>query len=244
VEKLSKPEQKAVAYLIETLSDKEFALFIQWLFESLGYAVLSKCLTNSGVDLTVIQNIEKVTVLARKYPPNYALTDVTVLAAQQTQNTPNCSRTIIITTSCFTEQATLAAQKCNVELWDHTVLDTKIEEEKKKATQDNQQTRFPPYQGSLLLSLLMLAETKTFHIEPKTERKYDLFLPGIKYPLLTFEAPNSIVMRCIFRIEYNEPVSESDGKQLITTDENGNKKGPDDLEAYELITQYLTQFLE
>ncbi|MDR0373451.1 MAG: restriction endonuclease [Nitrososphaerota archaeon] len=244
VEKLSKPAQQAGAYLVECLSDKELEIFMQWLFKTLGYEVSSIWLANGGADLVAIHNGEKVAVLAQKCPPNYALTDATVLAAQQAQNTHGCSRSIIITTACFTEQAVAAAQSCGVELWDRAILTAKIDEAKERAAQDNQQTSFPPYQGSLLLSLLMLAETKTFLIESKAEGKYDLFLPGIKYPLLTFETCNGIIMRCVFRIKYNEPVSEGDGEQVIRTDKSTNMQEPGDLEAYRLIIQYLSQFVE
>lgn len=245
VEKLDKPtEPQPEPYLVGALSDKEFRIFIQWLFETLGYEVQSSCIVNNGADLVVSKSAEKITVLARKYSPNYALTEIIVLAAQQAQTTKNCDRSLIIATTSFTEQAIIEAQRCRVELWNNTDLITKIEEAKEKLTHDDPKLSFQPYQGSLLLSLLSLAETKTFLVEPKTEGKYDLILPGVKYPLLTFEARNGTVVRCVFRIEYNEPVSESEGEHLIGIDENGNKKGPDDLEAYELIAQYLTQFLE
>jgi hypothetical protein len=244
VEKLTKTEQKTRSYIVECLSDKEFGGFMQWLFETLGYEVQSRCLASDGTDLIAIQNGDKIAVLARKYPSNYILTDVAVLVAQQTQSIHGCNRTILLATTYFTEQAITEAQRHNVELWNSDVLIAKIEEVKEKTTQGNHQTSFPPYNNSLLLSLLALAEAKLFLIEPKAEGKYDLLLPGVKYPLLTFEAHNGTVMRCVFRIEYNEPVSESDGKQLIGTDENSNRKGPPDLEAYDLIIQYLSQFLE
>jgi len=245
VEKLDKPpEPQPEPYLVGDLSDKEFRIFIQWLFETLGYEVQSSCIVNSGADLVVSKSAEKIAVLARKYSFNYALSEVIVLAAQQTQNTQNCDRSLIIATTSFSEQAIQEAQRYSVELWNNTDLIAKIEEAKEKLTHDNPHLSFQPYQGSLLLSLLSLAETKTFLVEPKTEGKYDLILPGVKYPLLTFEARNGTVVRCVFRIEYNEPVSENEGEQLIGIDENGNKKGPDDLVAYELIAQYLTQFLE
>ncbi|MCL2358373.1 restriction endonuclease [Candidatus Bathycorpusculum sp.] len=244
VEKVPKTAQKSRAYLVECLSDKEFGGFMQWLFEALGYDVQSRYLTNGGTNLTAIRNGETVAVLARKYPQDYTLTVAAVLDAQQTQRTHGYNRIILLATTCFTEQAIMEAQRYGVELWNSDVLVAKIEEAKEKSTQGNQQTSFPPYQGSLLLSLLSLAEAKIFLIESKAEEKHDLLLPGVKYPLLTFEASNGTVVRCVFRIEYNEPVSEGDGKQLIETDENNNRKGPPDLEAYELIIQYLSQFLE
>jgi HJR/Mrr/RecB family endonuclease len=245
VEKLSEPEpqsSQAGGYSVECLSDKEFGVFMQWLLETLGYEVQGRCAAAWGADLTAIMNGEKIAVLAIKYPQNYALTGAAVLAAQQTQRTQGCNRAIIIATTRFTQQTAAEAQRCGIELWDSGVLAAKIAEAKEKAAQDSQQTSFPPYQGSLLLSLLSLAETKTFLVEAKAEGKYDLLLPGVKYPLLTFEAHGGVVLQCVFRIKYNEPVSEADGEQLVGADETGNRIGPQ--EAYGLITQYLAQFLE
>jgi hypothetical protein len=243
VEKLPPPLPNTGTYRVECLTTKEFGLFMQWLFETLEYEVQSRWLTNNGVDLIVSKNKEKTAVIARNYPPNYTLTDAIVLSAKQTQTIHVCNHTIILATTCFTKQAIAQAQKCGTELWNNTDLDAKIKEAKTKIAQANQQTSFPDYQGSLLLSLLALADIKMFLIEPKTEKKYDLLLPGVKYPLLTFETCNDRIIRCVFRIKYNEPVSENDGEQLIGTDKPNNPQEPD-IDAYESIIQYLSPFLE
>jgi len=137
------------------------------------------------------------------------------------------------------------AQKLNVELWDTDALAKKITAVMEKPDVDAQ-PHFPRFNGSLLQSLLKLGETKTFIVEHRNGGKYDLHVPGVKFPLLTFQAiPDAdTVVRCIFRIKYNEPVSEADGEALISSDRNSNRVGPDDKEAYELIIQYLEQFLE
>ena len=93
-------------------------------------------------------------------------------------------------------------------------------------------------------SLLRLEETKDFIIEPKADGKYDLHLPGVKYPLLTFQAIDGEVVRCVFRIKYNEPVGEFDGEALISVDRNNERIGPDGAEAYASIIKYLEQFVE
>ena len=54
------------------------------------------------------------------------------------------------------------------------------------------QVNFLKYKGTLLDSLLALAETKTFLIETKADEKYEVNLPGVKYPLLTFQVKNRL----------------------------------------------------
>ena len=107
-----------------------------------------------------------------------------------------------------------------------------------------EQTCFPPFKGSLLQSLLRLEETKDFIIESKVEGKYELNLPGVKYPLLTFQTHDNEIARCVFRIKYNEPVGEFDGEAIINTDRNNCRFGPNGEEAYVLIIKYLEQFVE
>ena len=70
-------------------------------------------------------------------------------------------------------------------------------------------------------------------------------LPGIKFPLLTFQAKGDEVVRCVFRIKYNEPVGEFEGETLVGIDRSSNDRfGPDDIDAYAAIIKYLEQFVE
>jgi hypothetical protein len=97
------------------------------------------------------------------------------------------------------------------------------------------QVNFPKYKGTLLDSLLSLGETKTFQVETKADGKYEVNLPGVKYPLLTFQVQNGAVNRCVQRIKYNEPVNEADGEVIAVADEE---------HAYGLVMQYLELFVE
>ena len=153
-----------------------------------------------------------------------------------------CESAIVLSTSHFTEQAIVDAQRLGVELWDSDTLDRKIAEARKNACQEEHYC-FPPYQGSLLQSLLALGKAKDFILEARADGKYDLFLPGVKYPLLTFQADSGRVIGCILRIRYNEPVGEAEGTALISSG-LGGKVNPDDVSAYGLIIQYLEGFLE
>ncbi len=245
LEKSSKPEPspRASAFSVEHLSEKEFGGFIKWLFEELGYeAQLGKREAGLGVDLVATRVGEKTAVLAVKCPKSYEVSSLIVSIAQEAKRINGYDKAIVLATAYFTPQTAEDAQKAEVELWDIDTLTQKILEVKQKVEQ-KVQAHFPEYNGSLLLSLQRLGDTKDFLIEPKAGEKYDVYLPGVKYPLLTFQVQSGDVARCVFRIKYNEPVGESDGQVLISSDDSG-RLGPDGAEAYALIIQYLEQFLE
>lgn len=239
----SESPSKAAAYCVECLSPKELGVFVQWLLEELGYEVQSKCSVYGGADFVITLRGEKVAVLVRKYPKGAAVTDAILLISQQIQRSHGCNRIVIASTAQFTEEAASEAERLGVELWDPNVLVAKIGEAKEKARKVEQAT-FPPFQGSLLKSLLKLKDAKLFLVEQKSEGKYDLILPGVRYPLLSFEVESEAVVQCVFRIKYNEPVPENEAEQLIGMDADGNRLDPEEVQAYEAVTKYLSQFLE
>jgi HJR/Mrr/RecB family endonuclease len=237
-------ELKETVYALDSLSQKEFENFTKWLLQELGYDVHpEKIQTIMGVDYIATRGIEKFAFLARKYPKTALVSDTIVLMAQQAKRIYECQQTIVLATAGFSEQAKKDAQKVGVELWDAEVLDAKILDVKKKAEQEVQ-AGFPKYKGTLLDSLLGLTERKDFIIEQRTGEKYDVYFPGVKFPLLTFQVQKGVVLRLVYRIKYNESISENDGEALIKCDRNGNRFGPEDPEAYALVTEYLEQFLE
>lgn len=246
LEKPDEPEfsSKVSVYPVENLSEKEFEHFIKWLLEELCYEVHpGKYAAASGVDLVATKDGEKIAIQAKKYAKDMKVSNSIILRTEETKRVYECQRSIVIATGYFTQQAMADAQKLSVELWDRDTLAAKIIEIRKTADLE-EQSCFPQYKGSLLQSLLRLEETKDFIIEPRADGKYDLYLPGVKFPLLTFQAPSDVVIRCVFRIKYNEPVGEFDGEALIRSDSNNNRFGPDDTQAYALIIQYLEQFVE
>ncbi|MCL2691034.1 MAG: restriction endonuclease [Candidatus Bathyarchaeota archaeon] len=238
-------QQKETMYTLESLSNKEFETFIKWLLQELDYNIYpEKIPTFLGVDYLATKNGSKTVILARKYPNFYVASNATVLMAQQAKHNYQCENAIILVTTEFSEQAKLNAEKCDIELWDVQKLDEKILEVNKKAELDTQ-TVFPLYRGTLMDSLLALVEHKKFLIEQRTGEKFDLFFPGVAFPLLTFQVQNGRVIRLVYRIKYNEPLGETDGEELIKCDRNGNNRsGPPDDEAYTQVTEYLEQFLE
>ena len=214
------------------------------LLEELEFEVLQeRNVTDFGVDFIAIKNGEKIVILARKYPSKYNITDSITMIAQKAKQMYECNRVIVVTTTFFTLQAVTDAQKLGIELWDTDTLVNKIVEAKKKLNVIKQM-QFPHFQGSLLQSLQSLEETKLFTIKPRANEKYDLFVPWIKYPLLTYQANSNKVIRCLYRIKYNNPVTEKEAETLISVDQNGNQTGPNDEQVYLKIAQYLQQFLE
>jgi HJR/Mrr/RecB family endonuclease len=230
-------------YQVDCLSEKEFEYFTQWLLGELGYENQpEKFAANEfGFDGVVAKDGEKVAVQAIRCPKTHKVTDASVLFAQEMKG--ECQKALLISTGYFSEQAKAAADKLGFEFWDIDTIAQKIVAARERVDLEVQAC-FPKYKGALLESLLGLGETKNFLVEAKAEGKYEVHLPGVKYPLLTFQSQNGGVSRCVFRIKYNEPVGENDGEALISTNEAHSRIGPDDEQAYGLIMQYLEQFLE
>jgi hypothetical protein len=238
-----KLSSKVNVWAVESLSGKEFERFLKWLFGELGFEVHpGKYFADSGVDLVASKNGEKIVIQARQYPKSMKASNSVILKAQEAIGVYGCKRSIVVATSYFTYRAVLDAQKLGIELWDIDALRLKIDKVKKAAEVDGQSC-FPKYKGSLLQSLLSLEETKDFMIERRANGKYDLHLPGVKFPLLSFQARFDSVIRCVYRIKNNVPVGEFDGLSLIKSDRN-NRYGPDGERAYALIIKYLEEFVE
>jgi HJR/Mrr/RecB family endonuclease len=235
LEKAAEEEQSQTSnYPVDVLSAKEFEYFIKWLLSDLGYEAQPEnyAATEFGVDGVAVKDGEKVAVEAVRCPKTHKVTDSIVRIAQEKRG--DCQKALVITTSSFTDSAKAEAEKAGVELWDIEVLEEKIKEAKNRVDLEVQ-VNFPKYKGTLLDSLLALGETKNFLIESKADEKYEVNLPGVKYPLLTFQVQNDVVTRCVQRIKYNEPVNEADG-EVIAADS--------DEQAYGLVMQYLELFLE
>ncbi len=237
-------QQKEPVYTLDSLSGKEFENFTKWLMQELGYDIHpEKIQAFQGIDYIASKSGGKTAVLARKYPKNCVVSDAIVLMALQAKRIYECDTAIVLVTTGFSEQAKVEAEKVGVELWDDLALDGLIGAVKRKAELEVQ-SGFPRFKGSLLDSLLGLEERKDFMIEKRTGEKFDVFFPGVKFPLLTFQVQNDKVTMLVYRIRYNEPVGENDGEVLIKTDRGGVRIGPEDAQAYVLVTEYLEQFLE
>jgi|WetSurMetagenome_2_1015567.scaffolds.fasta_scaffold19317_3 HJR/Mrr/RecB family endonuclease len=235
---------KTTDYSVASLSDKEFENFILWLFDELGYEVGSeKRSFGSWFDFLAKRNGDKIVVQALKSPSNCRVTDCSVLLSQDAKRFHGSEHIIVLATTDFTEQAVKAAQEIGIELWNRETLDRKISKARLNVHGEDTRICFPKYKESLFASLLGLDETGNFIVDHRAGGKYDLYMPNIKFPLLTFHANSNVVKRCVFRIKNNQPVGELDGIALISSDRNNVRMGPDNIQAYALIIQYLEKFL-
>ena len=244
-EKDNKNALKFNIYSLDNLSGKEFEEFLKWMFQELGYSVeLTKVTADSGVDLVLKKDKEKIAVQAKRYNRNTKVSNEVVLKTHGGMGVYKCSKSIIITTSYFTNQAKSDAQELNMELWDRDILSAKIDEINNDINNNKPKIEFPDYNSSLHKSLLNLKSMNIFEIETKENGKYDLYRHGIKYPVLSFRESFNNITHLSFRIKNNQPIPEygSDSWSLISSD-RGSVYGPNGESAYLQIVQYLSHFI-
>ena len=238
------PESKTKVniYSVDYLSGREFEFFLKWLFESLNFEVeLCKQVADSGVDLVVRKDKQKIAVQAKRYQRSTKVSNSVILKTHGGMGVYQCKKALVITTSYFTQNAYSDASKLGIDLWDRDTLACKIDEINNQ-TSNIDKIQLPPYKGSLVKSLHALEETKEFSIQTKDTGRYDLHIYGIKSPLLSFQTRFSTVTKCVLRFSGKEPISEADGEKLIWTKRN-EIVGLDEEDAYNKITKYLQKFL-
>jgi HJR/Mrr/RecB family endonuclease len=240
----SELQPKTTVYAFDCLSEKEFASLIKWVLKEIGYKIQTEIIgTPVGICLIAAKVGEKIAIHILRIPKTRLISNPTIALVDELKHEYNCDKSLIVASTEFTQQAIALAQDFSVELWNPSKIEQKINEAQKNAClQDS--SCFPSFQGSLLQSLLCLEDTRNFIIAPRTDQKYDIYLPGVKYPLLTFHVQSGVVVWCVYRIQSNEPVGELDAQVLVSIGPDGARLGPDDVEAYCLITQYLEQFLK
>jgi len=244
-ERIQKDSLKFNIYSLDNLSGIEFENFLKWLFQERGYSVeLTKITADSGVDLVLKKDKEKIAVQAKRYNRNTKVSNEVVLKTYGGMGVYKCDKSIIITTSFFTNQAKSDAQNLNIELWDREFLSAKIDEINNNLSNNKPRIEFPDYNGSLYKFLLNLKSMNVFEIKNKENGKYDIYKHGIKYPVLSFRESFNNITHLSFRIKNNLPIPEygSDSWSLISSD-RGNIYGPNGEAAYLQIIQYLSRFL-
>ena len=215
------------------------------MFQELGYAVeLTKITADSGVDLVLKKDKEKVAVQAKRWNRTTKVGNEVVLKTHGGMGVYNCNKSIIITTSYFSSQAKNDAEKLKIELWDREVLSSNIDLINNQLLNNKSKVEFPDYKGSLYKSLMNLKSMNIFEVEKKGNGKYDVYKHGIKYPVLSFRESLNSITHLSFRIKNNQPIPEygSDSWALISSD-RGSIYGPSGESAYSQITQYLSQFI-
>lgn len=241
----NKDSLKFNIYSLDNLSGREFEDFLKWMFQELGYTVeLTKITADSGVDLVLKKDKEKVAVQAKRWNRTTKVGNEVILKTHGGMGVYNCDKSIIITTSYFTSQAKNDAEKLKIELWDREVLSSNIDLINNQLSNNKSKVEFPDYKGSLYKSLMNLKSMNIFEVEKKGNGKYDVYKHGIKYPVLSFRESLNSITHLSFRIKNNEPIPEygSDSWALISSD-RGSIYGPSGESAYSQITQYLSQFI-
>jgi hypothetical protein len=231
-------------YFVDCLSDYEFGHFMRWLLEGSGFKILNENKgIDSGVDFVAEKDEKTIVIVARKYPKNIEVSETVFLISERAKQVHGCTHSIVAVTTYFSDQAKAEAQRLGIEMWDSNVLGEKIEKVRRKDLVESPLS-FPDFNGSLLASLLRLEELKDFVVERRMNGKFELFLAGVKFPLLTFQAEEDRVVSCVFRMKNYKPVGEHEAQTLIWTDEANNRLGPKDLEVYNVVTKYLKDFIE
>jgi HJR/Mrr/RecB family endonuclease len=239
-----KKANKFNIYALDEISGREFELFLKWLFEEIGFKVeLTKIVADSGVDLVLSKDDEKIAVQAKRYRREIKVSNNTILKTHGGRDIYGCSKSIVVTTSYFTPQAVNDAKKLNVELWDRDSLSAKIDSINSATKTLQEKPRFPEYNNSLFKSLLALNEMGIFYVETKENGKYDIHRHGLRFPLVSFQVQAlNRVTRCVLRIKDNKPIGECDS-ELIIWSKRGYVYGLQGASAYKKIVRYLSDFL-
>jgi hypothetical protein len=231
-------------YALYCLSENEFRHFIRWLLEESGYRIChEKEVRESGVVFIAEKEGDPIVIVARKYPKTTVVSEAVFFISEKAKQVNCCKRSIVIVTTCFSPQAKIEAQSLGIEIWDKDALADKIAKVRREDAVDTPLS-FPEFGGSLLESLLRLEELKDFIIERRSKGKFELFLAGVKFPLLTFQADGDKVVRCVYRMKNYKPVGEHVEQALIWTDDANITLGPNDAEAYDAVRRYLKDFIE
>ena len=102
------PESKTKVniYSVDYLSGREFEYFLKWLFESLNFEVeLCKQVADSGVDLVVKKDKQKIAVQAKRYQRSTKVSNSVILKTHGGMGVYQCKKALVITTSYFTQNA-------------------------------------------------------------------------------------------------------------------------------------------
>lgn len=108
---------------LDLLSGREFEKFLGWFFEQLGFKTLvTKSTGDHGVDVIIEEGKTKTVIQAKRYQPTSSVGAGAVRDAYAGIKNYDCHKAVAITTSFFTKQAKVEAQKLGVELWDRNRL--------------------------------------------------------------------------------------------------------------------------
>ena len=237
---------------LQYLSQKEFEGFLKWFFHDIGYQVsYTKLNPDDSVFCVMTKDKEKIAVYAKKFQQNNMTLKLDLTDFKESSKNLGCNRFLIVTNSFLAFQTEQEALKLNIDVWDHTMLSTKMKEEFQEVNKSQEKIEFPRYTGSLYRSLLNLKTMDIFIIKMKGAGSYDIYKRGIRYPILSFKVrPSSEwITRVSYRIRNNEPIPGYGvyAHPLIWSDRGykyyGDGCPADDSVAYNKIVKYLSQFV-
>jgi HJR/Mrr/RecB family endonuclease len=112
---------------IDTMTGYEFEDFVVDLLIKLGYFVEKKKRSHEqGLDLLLIKHGVRIAVQVKRYKKPVGNRAVQQAIAARMYH--SCQQALVIVNSVFTTPAKQLAARCNVELWDRTVLKEKIKQ--------------------------------------------------------------------------------------------------------------------
>lgn len=229
---------------LDSLSGVKFEEFLEFLFIHSGYCVEKTPHTGDwGVDLVITKDNERIAVQAKRYRAGLKVSNEPVLKLDSGKKHYKCDKAMIVTTSEFTRAAKEAAHENGIELWDRGVLSSKIDKINESMAK-KETSNLPSFKGNLLDSLMQFKKTEQFYLKNKDE-KYDLFMHGIKSPLISFKVHDNTIFRLAFRFKGTKPIPEygPESNPMIESSRAGTNGPPDDV-AYTEIKQYLALFIK
>ena len=116
-------------YVIDNMKGEEFEKYLKAHFEKLGYkATLTPASNDYGADLIIEKNGEKIAVQAKRYRNKVGNDAIQEVAGAIRYY--ECTKGLVVTNSFFTKNAINLAQKCQIELWDRNMIQSKFKIEK------------------------------------------------------------------------------------------------------------------
>ncbi|WBL47736.1 restriction endonuclease [Clostridium estertheticum] len=112
---------------IDIMTGIEFEIFIEKLFQCLGYTtVITKASGDQGVDLIIVKNNYKIGVQAKCYSNKVSNSAIQEVVAGRKYY--KCDKVMVVTNNFFTKSAVELAKVNDVTLWNRETLNKKIKE--------------------------------------------------------------------------------------------------------------------
>jgi restriction system protein len=106
---------------IDKMDGKTFEKYLKVFFGKLGYKVeRTRSIGDYGADLVATNNGVKTAIQAKRYKRRVGTEAVQEAVASRGYY--NCDKAMVVTNSCFTNQAKTLAWRKKVELWDRSIL--------------------------------------------------------------------------------------------------------------------------